>query len=62
MTEPMAGLIQVLKKDGVKLDNAVPTTCSFRFGKRKIQFTKTVMQFQVFQVFISQGGVGLRKN
>lgn len=45
MTEPMTGLIQVLKQDGVKLDNAVLPTCSFRFGKRKIQFTKTVLQF-----------------
>lgn len=59
MTEPRTGLIQVLKQGGVKLDNAVLTTSSFGTGMRKILFTRRIVQFQGFKVFVSQGaGMG----
>lgn len=45
MTEPMAGLIQGLKQDGVKLDNVMLPTNSFCFGMRKILFTERAVQF-----------------
>lgn len=45
MTEAIAALIQGLKQDSVKLDNAVLPTSSFCFGMRKILFTKRVVQF-----------------
>lgn len=54
MTETIAGLILVLKQDGIKLDNVVLTTSSFCIVMRIILFTN--------RVFISQEGLGPRIN
>lgn len=45
MTDPIAGLIQALKQNGVKLDNVALTTSIICVGMRKILFTKGIVHF-----------------